>query len=207
MKKLRNILFLWTLVLGGLANAQAPAQSALQTVENGVRLMLDTVQGSRAYFLSDSQRYFSDIEGALSTIVDFDAVARVVMSRYAETATDEQVSRFGAILKTTLTRFYGAALASYNGQELAFLPATSESSDPRADQVIGMEIQGIGAGNGNGNGSFRLQYQMFLNSNDEWKLKNLSLGGINLGRQYYTQFAASMAQYNNDIDQVLANWQ
>ena len=47
---------------------------------------------------------------------------------------------------------------------------------------------------------------MFLNANDEWKLKNLSLAGINLGRQYYTQFAALMAQNNNDIDAVLDNW-
>ena len=82
----------------------------------------------------------------------------------------------------------------------------NQPSDPRADRVVGMEIKGIGNGNGNGNGAFRLQYQMFLNENDEWKLKNLSLGGINLGRQYYTQFAAAMSQYDNDIDQVLDNW-
>ena len=60
---------------------------------------------------------------------------------------------------------------------------------------------------GGDNGSIRLQYQMFLNANDEWKLKNISLAGINLGRQYYTQFEAAMSQYNNDIDQVLNNWQ
>jgi len=47
---------------------------------------------------------------------------------------------------------------------------------------------------------------MFLNENDEWKLKNLSLAGINLGRQYYTQFSALMTQHNNDIDLVLENW-
>jgi ABC-type transporter MlaC component len=51
-----------------------------------------------------------------------------------------------------------------------------------------------------------LQYQMFLNENDEWKLKNLSLMGINLGRQYFAQFSALMTQHNNDIDLVLENW-
>lgn len=180
--------------------------TALATVQSGVQVLLSTVQESKPYFLTDQQRYFNDIESALSTIVDFDAVARVVMSRYAEAATDQQVSRFADILKTTLTRFYGSALASYNGQELVFIPSDNQPSDPRADRVVGMEIKGIGNGNGNGNGAFRLQYQMFLNENDEWKLKNLSLGGINLGRQYYTQFAAAMSQYDNDIDQVLDNW-
>jgi len=47
---------------------------------------------------------------------------------------------------------------------------------------------------------------MFLNADEEWKLKNLSLVGINLGRQYNTQFTALMSQHNNDIDLVLNNW-
>ena len=205
MNTLKKFAFIAALLVMSLSKAQEPPMTAMATVQGGVQVLLETVQSSRAYFLSDQQRYFDNIESALSTIVDFDAVARVVMSRYAQNASDEQVGRFGDILRTTLTRFYGAALAAYDGQELEFIPSNNEPSDPRADRVIGMEIKGIG--NGNGNGSFKLQYQMFLNENDEWKLKNLSLGGINLGRQYYTQFSAAMSQYNNDIDQVLDNWQ
>jgi len=205
MNTLKKFAFIAALLVMSLSKAQEPPMTAMATVQVGVQALLETVQSSRAYFLSDQQRYFDNIESALLTIVDFDAVARVVMSRYAENASDEQVDRFGGILRTTLTRFYGAALVAYDGQELEFISSNNEPSDPRADRVIGMEIKGIG--NGNGNGSFVLQYQMFLNEDDEWKLKNLSLGGINLGRQYYTQFAASMSQYNNDIDQVLDNWQ
>lgn len=204
MNTLKKFIFITALLVMSLSKAQEPPMTAMATVQGGVQILLNTVQESRAYFLTDQARYFDEIEAALSTIVDFDAVARVVMSRYAQNATDDQLSRFAGILRTTLTRFYGAALASYDGQELAFVPSNNESSDPRADRVIGMEIMGIG--NGNGNGSFKLQYQMFLNENDEWKLKNLSLAGINLGRQYYTQFAAAMSQYDNDIDQVLNNW-
>ena len=55
--------------------------------------------------------------------------------------------------------------------------------------------------------TLRLQYQMFINENDEWKLKNLSLAGINLGRQYFTQFSALMSQHDENIDLVLDNWQ
>jgi phospholipid transport system substrate-binding protein len=55
--------------------------------------------------------------------------------------------------------------------------------------------------------NLRLQYQMFINENNEWKLKNLSLAGINLGRQYFTQFSALMSEYDEDINLVLDNWQ
>ena len=44
-------------------------------------------------------------------------------------------------------------------------------------------------------------------TSSEWKLKNLSLAGINLGRQYFTQFSALMGQHEENIDLVLDNWQ
>lgn len=184
-------------LLPGLSQAQQ--LSAVETAELGVKTLLATVADSKEYFLSDRDRYYADVESVLITFVDFTAVAEVVMSRFAESASAEQKQRFADILKTTLTRFYGASLVSYEGQELIFLPGTPPS-DPRADTVVGMELRASDS-------SLRLQYQMFLNGNEEWKLKNLSLAGINLGRQYFTQFSALMTKHNNDIDQVLDNWQ
>lgn len=201
MIRLRKLALLLVALAASATQAQQPPVSALETVENGVQLLLDTVEQSRPYFVSDQRRYFNEVEQALDSIVDFDAVATVVMSRYGDLATAEQKTRFGNILKSTLTRFYGAALASYEGQELVFMPSNKPPANPRADTVVGMELRG------GDSAPIRLQYQMFLNENDEWKLKNLSLAGINLGRQYYTQFAASMSRHDNDIDQVLNNWQ
>ena len=178
---------------------QAQNMTAVETAELGVETLLSTVQESRGLFLSDRDAYFAAIEEVLDSFVDFTAVAEVVMNRYAEQATDAQKMRFAEILQSTLTRFYGASLVSYEGQELVFLPSNNNSDDPRADRIVSMELRG--------DTNLRLQYQMFINENDEWKLKNLSLAGINLGRQYFTQFSALMTQHNNNIDTVLDNWQ
>jgi phospholipid transport system substrate-binding protein len=174
--------------------------TATETAEIGVEALLKAVENAKGYFLTDKDLYFSEIEGVLNTFVDFEAVAEVVMSRYASAASDLQKQRFANILKTTLTRFYGASLISYSGEELTFLPPSNPESDPRADTVVGMELRGSDM-------NLRLQYQMFVNKNDEWKLKNLSLAGINLGRQYFTQFSALMSEYDEDINLVLDNWQ
>ena len=174
--------------------------SATQTAEQGVEALLQTVSESKSYFLTDRDRYFTAIEEVLDSFVDFGAVADVVMNRYADQATEDQKQRFAGILKSTLTRFYGASLVNYDGEELAFLPLSNPSSDPRADTIVGMELRGSDS-------TLRLQYQMFLDENDEWKLKNLSLAGINLGRQYFTQFSALMSQHGDNMDLVLDNWQ
>jgi phospholipid transport system substrate-binding protein len=199
MKSLKKIVVVLSMlvVLPGVASAQA--LSAVETAELGVGTLLQTVSESKDFFLTDRDRYFSEVETVLNTFVDFTAVAEVVMSRFASSASDEQKQRFADILQATLTRFYGATLVGYNGEELTFLPSDNPNPDPRADTVVAMELKGADS-------SFQLQYQMYLNENDEWKLKNLSLAGINLGRQYFTQFSALMSQNNDDIDLVLDNW-
>ena len=201
MKLLRNIIFIAISPVTVLATVSFAQQfSATETAERGVEALLQTVQESKDYFLSDRERYFSAIEGVLDSFVDFDAVVEVVMNRYADAATEAQKQRFAVILRSTLTRFYGASLINYDGEELAFLPTADPNSDSRADTIVGMELRGS-------DNNLRLQYQMFINENDEWKLKNVSLAGINLGRQYFTQFSALMSQHDQNIDLVLDNWQ
>ena len=200
MKLLNKFIVLWSFLLGLPGMVSAQQLTAIETAELGVETLLETVVASRDFFLSDRERYFTEVENVLNTFVDFNEVADVVMNRYAVDATVEQKQRFAGILRNTLTRFYGASLVNYNGEELVFLPSNNEEAESRTDTVVGMELRGSDS-------NLRLQYQMFLNENDEWKLKNLSLAGINLGRQYFTQFSALMTQHNNDIDLVLDNWQ
>ncbi|MCH2323874.1 MAG: ABC transporter substrate-binding protein [Pseudomonadales bacterium] len=200
MKLLNKFIVLWSFLLSLPGMISAQQLTAIETAELGVETLLETVVASRDFFLSDRERYFTEVENVLNTFVDFNEVANVVMNRYAVDATVEQKQRFAGILRNTLTRFYGASLVNYNGEELVFLPSNNEDAESRTDTVVGMELRGSDS-------NLRLQYQMFLNENDEWKLKNLSLAGINLGRQYFTQFSALMTQHNNDIDLVLDNWQ
>lgn len=174
--------------------------TALQSAEQSVNALLSTVQEVKPYFATDRERYFAGIEESLMSFVDFDEVAIGVMARFAEQATPEQITRFGEKLRVTLTRFYGAALVGYDGQELAFLPAGEPSPDPEVNTSVRMQITA-------NNSTVELQYTLFLNEAREWKLKNLFVGGINLRRQYFTQFTALMNRYGNDIDQVIDNWQ
>jgi phospholipid transport system substrate-binding protein len=202
MKSIKKALKIVAIAVLAMNPAVAFGQelTATETAEIGVEALLKTVENAKGYFLTDKDLYFSEIEGVLNTFVDFEAVAEVVMNRHASAASEVQKQRFANILKTTLTRFYGASLISYSGEQLIFLPPSSSESDPRADTIVGMELRGSDM-------NLRLQYQMFINENNEWKLKNLSLAGINLGRQYFTQFSALMSEYDEDINLVLDNWQ
>lgn len=198
---LRMLKFVSMLVVSTvyMSSLQGQSMSALETAKLGVNTLLETAIDSKSLFLTDREQYFEKIESVLESFVDFNAVARVVMSRFDDQATEDQRTRFADILKSSLTRFYGASLVSYQGEELIFLPQEEKESNPRDDVVVSMELTG-------GSMELQLQYQMFINDSDDWKLKNLSLAGINLGRQYFAQFSALMTEHGNNIDSVLDNW-
>ena len=198
---LRMLKFVSMLVVSTvyMSSLQGQSMSALETAKLGVNTLLETAIDSKSLFLTDREQYFEEIESVLESFVDFNAVARVVMSRFDDQATEDQRTRFADILKSSLTRFYGASLVSYQGEELIFLPQEEKESNPRDDVVVSMELTG-------GSMELQLQYQMFINNSDDWKLKNLSLAGINLGRQYFAQFSALMTEHGNNIDSVLNNW-
>ena len=198
---LRMLKFVSMLVVSTvyMSSLQGQSMSALETAKLGVNTLLETAIDSKSLFLTDREQYFEKIESVLESFVDFNAVARVVMSRFDDQATEDQRTRFADILKSSLTRFYGASLVSYQGEELIFLPQEEKESNPRDDVVVSMELTG-------GSMELQLQYQMFINDSDDWKLKNLSLAGINLGRQYFAQFSALMTEHGNNIDSVLDKW-
>ena len=41
---------------------------------------------------------------------------------------------------------------------------------------------------------------------DVWKLRNITIEGINIGLQFRSQFAAYMHKFRNNIDLVIDNW-
>lgn len=192
-------LLLLFLAAHGAGHAQQP--TAVDTARLAVDTLLRQVGETRQLFATDSEAFYSGVEGVLDRFVDFDAVAAVVMNRYLDAAGPGQQQRFGQILRGNLTRFYGAALLTYVDQEVSFRPSENPDRDTPESTIVTMELAG-------GNGQPVLfQFQMFLNADNEWKLRNLSLAGINLGRQYFTQFSALMTEHGNDIDAVLDNWQ
>ena len=200
MINLKRIVAIAILTLTAPFALAAEDMSAVDSARESVNELLAKVEELKPFFESDRERYFSGIQDSLNLFVDFDEVATGVMARYAEQATAEQISRFGDKLQATLTRFYGAALVGYDGQELVFLPAGRPSPEPEENTNVRMQITA-------NNSTVELQYTLFLNAAGQWKLKNLYLGGINLRRQYFTQFFALMNRYGNDIDQVINNWQ
>src|SRR5690606_17919675 len=131
----------------------------------------------------------ASVETALSEFVDFREVARGVMAQYGtgpNGADAGQLERFAEVFRASLVDFYGSALANYGGAEFQIVPSSTPPSDPENATNVRMSIK---ADDGS---RFEVQYTMFMNPEREWKLKNLYIEGVNLRRQYFSQFDSLM---------------
>lgn len=182
------------------AAQQASAEAAVDQYISGLLQVLEEVQ---PLYQSDRVAYFGAVENALSEFVDFREVARGVMAKYGQGpngATPAQLDRFAEVFRESLVEFYGSALAEYGGVEYQILESRQESDSDRAANVR-MSVLGD-----DGN-RIEVQYTMFLNDGDVWKLRNLYVEGVNLRRQYYSRFDNLMTRNNFDIDKVIELWQ
>ncbi len=164
--------------------------------------LLDEIKVIQPLYETDKKAYFEGVQTALDEFVDFREVARGVMAKYGtgpNGATPEQLDRFAEVFKTSLVEFYGNALATYEGVVFEIVPSAEPSTDPDNANVTMNIVDANG-------GKFDVQYTMFRNPADEWKLKNLYIEGVNLRRQYYSQFDSMMMSNNYDIDKVIDSW-
>ena len=195
IKTLRNSLFVLLATLPLLAVA-APA--AHEVVQQTTEVLLADLKANKERYRSDPSAFYQALNDILGPVVDVDGISRGVMTvRYSRQATPEQMERFQENFKRSLMQFYGNALLEYNNQDIRVLPASGAQDPKRA--AVNMEIT-------DGKGVvYPLSYTM-VNEGGTWKMRNVIINGINVGKLFRDQFAQSMQNHNNDLDKVIATW-
>lgn len=147
---------------------------------------------------SDSEAYYSEIEQLLEPVVNFPFIARVVMGSHGENAADQQIKGFAEVFKKGLVRSYAKGIASYADSEITVVPSDKDVADARR-VTVSQEVRHEGS-------VHKLYYTMQRNSDGEWKLINVILDGVNLGRTFRSQFSQAMKNQDGDLDKVIATW-
>ncbi|WP_372874950.1 phospholipid-binding protein MlaC [Pseudomonas sp.] len=195
LKTLRNSLFALLAALPLLAVA---APSAYQVVQQTTTTLLEDLKVNKEQYRNDPSAFYDALNEILGPVVDVEGISRGVMTvRYSRQATPEQMQRFQENFKRSLMQFYGNALLEYNNQDIRVLPPSGKQNPQRAS--VSMEIK-------DGNGTlYPLSYTM-VKQDDGWKMRNLIINGINVGKLFRDQFAQSMQNNGNDLDAVIDSW-
>ena len=209
-------------VLGLLGSAMvwaeaAPASKATppgpyEGVSDTTQRVTKVIEEARSYVDQNPERFYGEVEKILADVVDFPSFARGVMGkygskRYYDTLSDaekakfrERVERFTKTFQDRLIRTYAKGLLAFDGNRIEVLPIAEDATEDRSVNVE-QHIYG------NAPQPYVVYYKLTQNREGEWKLRNVSIEGVNLGRTYQSQFSSAVRRHQGDIDKVIDNWE
>ncbi len=192
---LRHSLFFTFLAFAGVSVAATDAHTVVEQTTN--KLLADLLLNKDKY-RTDPTAFYNAMDDILGPVVDADGISKSVMTvRYSRRATSEQMQRFQDNFKRSLMQFYGNALLEYDNQGIRVLPGSSAQGPKRSE--VRMEItdkKGV---------IYPVSYTM-VNIEDEWRMRNVIINGINLGKLFRDQFAEAMQRNGQNLDRVIDNW-
>ncbi|RII75570.1 MlaC/ttg2D family ABC transporter substrate-binding protein [Pseudomonas monteilii] len=173
------------------------AQSPHDVVQSTTTELLGELKANKEQYKSNPQAFYDTLDRILAPVVDADGISKSIMTvKYSRKATPEQMQRFQENFKRSLFQFYGNALLEYNNQGIVVDPAKPDDGK-RAS--VGMKVTG------NNGAVYPVQYTL-ENLGGEWKVRNVIVNGINIGKLFRDQFADAMQRNGNDLDKTIDGW-
>ena len=194
---------LWCVAFFALWLMWVPAISAQtlgpeEVVRHNIDTFMDELESRKSYYADNVEELKALVDESLDNVADFRYIGASVMGPYFRNATPEQRSKFVRVFRQTLIDTYTRGLVTFDYDEIRVL-ATQRAQ--RFDDQASVDME-IVANNGN---VYPVSYSLRL-SDDEWRVVNVIVNGINLGLTFRNQFDQAMRENNRDYDAVISNW-
>ena len=173
------------------------AQSPHDVVQSTTTELLSDLKANKEQYKTNPNAFYDSLNRILGPVVDAEGISKSIMTvKYSRKATPAQIQRFQENFKRSLFQFYGNALLEYNNQGISVDPAKADDGK-RAS--VGMKVTG------NNGAVYPVQYTL-ENLGGEWKVRNVIVNGINIGKLFRDQFADAMQRNGNDLDKTIDGW-
>ncbi|MDN6179551.1 MAG: ABC transporter substrate-binding protein [Halomonas subglaciescola] len=189
-------------ILAASVALSAPLYAQEQTPEAMIRsniteFMAD-LDAREDYYANNVDELKKLVNESLEEVADFRYIGASVMGRYFSNASPEQRSRFAKVFRQTLIDTYTRGLVTFDYDELRVL----DEQRPQRDEDRASVKMEVVANNGD---VYPVSYSLRL-ADDEWRVVNVIVNGINLGLTFRNQFDQAMSDNNRDYDAVIRGW-
>ncbi|MDG1230375.1 MAG: ABC transporter substrate-binding protein [SAR86 cluster bacterium] len=192
-----NILILLS-VFSSLAQANDQQLSAHEYAARTHENIIEIIQTQNQLFEENPDLFTKLISDAFSPIVDFKRIARNVMGKYSKQASSEQMQAFSEAFENSLLNTYSSTLVEFKDEKINVLsPDTPQISKKKTR--VNIEIV-------TSSSTYPGRYSMYLDKEGNWKIINIEVNGMNLGKIFRNQFYSLMEKNQEDIDLVIEKW-
>jgi phospholipid transport system substrate-binding protein len=177
-------------------SVQAAPEPAPVFVKRISDTLVDRLVKERANYQKNPAVLNTIVKENIEPYVDFEGFARGVMGQYYRQATPAQRSSFTQTFRQSLIRTYAKGLAAYNNESYTIRPFTPGRDPSKA--VVSMDFK-------TSNGNIPVTYQL-IQSGDSWKVRNVSLNGIDIGLTFRNQFSSTVQSNKGNLDSAIKSF-
>ncbi len=197
----RIILGMFLSLVGMVSFAAEPKvqPTAHEVVDSVTTRLMNVVAEGREAMKENPQGYYDKVRTIMETAVDFRYIARNVMGKkYWLSASEEQKTQFIEVFTSGMVETYAKGMANFVDYDISVENPDQEIGERRKVEVI-QRFKGP-------EGVNRVAYTMGKHRSGEWKLLNVVLDGVNLGKTLRAQFARSVEDAKGDLNAAIAGW-
>lgn len=191
---------LWVaaMILSLSVSTQAQADGPREVVQRMTTDILQVLKDKRHLLDDEPEAFYQAVSDVLSPVVAFDYIANGVMGRYKKQATAEQRQRFSDVFQMDIISTYAKGMAVYGNDEIVIEPLDGDIGSRRKVSVV-QKVRGA-------KGENTVSYTMGKSkANGQWLMLNVTINGINLGKNFLSQFSRAMKK-KGDLDAVINGW-
>ena len=194
---LKNYFFIFSIIFFSIFTKSD--QDPYLFIDKNAQKMVEVLTSNSDLFDSNRLEYEYKIKEIFEPMIDFRRVAASVMGRkYYLLANKNQRSEFVLIFKDSLLDTYAETLAQWGDSTI-----TTKFPKSKLDlDIKNVEVKQV---LDTGNSKYPISYKLRKND-EEWKIVNIIINGVNLGLTFRNQFQALAISYDENIDLTLENW-
>ena len=185
-----------TAMFAGTAMA-APAEAPPAFVKKVADGLISRLKADHAKLQNNPAAVKAIVRQNLDPYIDSQGFTRLVMGTYANNqySNAAQRAQFEKNFRETSIENYGSAFAKFSNQTYTIRPYKATSS---ANPVVTIDFNNKGE-------KIPVSFQL-ADRNNQWKIRNINVSGIDLGLQFRNQFAATVKRNGGDINKAIANF-
>ena len=172
--------------------------SAHEYAERTHSNIIEIIRTRNQLFQDNPDLFTEEISEAFAPIVDFERISKNVMGKYAKDATPKQLEDFSEVFENSLLDTYASTLVEFKDEKINVLPPAGPSNSKTKARV---NIEIVTSTN-----TYPGRYSMYLDKDNNWKIINIEINGMNLGKIFRNQFYSLMEKNRQDINLVIEKW-
>ena len=193
---IKNSLFIFIGLLSSqFVLTQVSAHEYAERIHNNI---IEIIQTKNQLFLEDPDLFTKEISNAFAPIVDFERISRNVMGKYSKLATDLQQEEFSRAFENSLLDTYASTLVEFKDEKINVIPPKKPS---KISDKARVNIEIVTSSD-----TYTGRYSMYLDAAGKWKIINIEINGMNLGKIFRNQFYSLMEKNDEDINLVIQKW-